>query len=75
MFSRMDFSNRLSSLMKERGLSHQALADGIGVSRPAVTQLLSTRNQPSVENLVALADYFDVSLDYLIGRSNERMRR
>ena len=69
------FAKRLSQLIKDNKTSKQAVANAIGVSRPAVSQFASGDNLPSVEKLVALATYFNVSLDYLVGLSDDPRRR
>jgi len=68
---RNSFSFRLSSLRKYKGISRTKLSDYLDVSDEAVRLLEKCRRSPSFEVLCALADYFDVSTDYLIGRSND----
>ncbi len=63
------FSQILSYLMDKSKITKQALSQELGISRPAVSQLANGVNLPSVENLIAIADFFNVSLDFLIGRS------
>ena len=60
------FQERLNRLRKERGLSQEDLAGIIGVSRQAVQKWESGTSSPDTDNLIALADYFGVSLDYLL---------
>ncbi|BAF58345.1 predicted transcriptional regulator [Pelotomaculum thermopropionicum SI] len=74
MFSKKIFAKRLSFLITKNKLSKQAVANAINVSRPAVSQFANGENLPSVEKLIALADFFDVSLDYLVGRSDDPRR-
>ncbi len=74
MFSREKFSARLAELRIANKVSSQILAENIGVSRPAISQFEHGVNFPHVNTLVALADYFDVSLDYLVGRSDDPTR-
>lgn len=62
----MDFQTRLYQLRKERGLSQEALAHGVGVSRQAVQKWESGLSRPDLDNLTALAQYLHVSLDELI---------
>ena len=69
------FSARLKLLRKTHKVSAAALAAAIGISRPAISQFENAANFPHVNTLVALADYFDVSLDYLVGRSDVPDRR
>ena len=65
-----NFSVRLLLLRKQRGLSLVALGNAIGVSNQAISLLEKNKRYPSYEVLLALADFFDVSLDYLCGRSD-----
>lgn len=74
MFSREKFSARLAELRTAHKVSSQILAENIGISRPAISQFEHGANFPHVNTLVALADYFDVSLDYLVGRSDDPTR-
>ena len=74
MFSKEIFANRLVRLRKERKISSQVLADAIGLSRPAISRFEHGIDYPHANTLIALADYFDVSLDYLVGRSDDPQR-
>lgn len=71
MFDKNKFSERLCSLRKSRNLSHQTLAGEIGVSRQAIGRFENGLDYPHVNTLCTLADFFDVSLDYLTGRSDD----
>ena len=62
----MAFSQRLHQLRREHGLSQEELGSVIGVSRQAVQKWESGASTPDIENLSALADYFQISLDYLV---------
>ena len=75
MFSKEIFSERLKTLRAEKGVRQSELAALIGVRNTAVSMMESGSRSPSVEVLCALADYFDVSLDYLVGRSDIPERR
>ncbi|MDR2005824.1 MAG: helix-turn-helix domain-containing protein [Acidaminococcales bacterium] len=72
MTSNEIFSTRLAALRKERKLSLPALGDILSISSQAVSQFEKGGDMPSFDNLVALADYFNVSLDWLTGRSERR---
>lgn len=65
------FSVRLKTLRSESKVSSASLASSVGVSRPAISQFENAANAPSIDTLIALADYFDVSIDYLVGRSDD----
>ena len=69
------FASRLLSLRSSAGLSQRALADVLGLTNPAIAMLERGKRSPSFEVLLALADYFNVSLDYLCGRSDDPARR
>ena len=71
MDHRKVFSRRLSGLIKCKKLAQKDLADALGVGRPSVSQLVAGVNYPSIDNLIVLADYFSVSIDYLVGRSDD----
>ncbi|MDT3325419.1 MAG: helix-turn-helix domain-containing protein [Bacillota bacterium] len=66
------FAERLKELRKEKGLTQQKVADILNISQPNYRRWESGERRPSVETLVMLADYFDVSTDYLVGRKNEK---
>lgn len=72
---RKNFSERLCVLRKEKGVSLVALGEQLSVTDEAVRLLEKGKRSPSFEVLCALADYFDVSLDYLCGRSDDPNRR
>lgn len=55
-------------LMMSRHMNKSELAKAIGVSSGNLSDWANGRSQPSVEKLIRMADYFDVSLDYLVGR-------
>lgn len=66
------FSTRLKALRNESKVSSASLASSVGISRPAISQFENAANAPSIDTLIALADYFNVSLDYLVGRTDVR---
>ena len=68
----MTFSQRLKYLRKEIDIYQKELAQNIGVSRSTITLYESGSRKPNLETLEKLADYFGVSIDYLLGKSNER---
>ena len=66
------FAERLKELRKEKGLTQSQVAYDLGTKQPIYHQWESEKRSPSIETLLKLADYFDVSIDYLVGRNNER---
>lgn len=61
---------RIKELRTERGLSQQALAKQIGVSQKAVDYWERNVNEPKASYIVLLADFFNVTADYLLGRTD-----
>lgn len=75
MLNKEIFGSRLRLLRQQHNLSTQKLADALGLrSKGAITQFEKGVTSPSVDTLIALADFFDVSLDYLVGRSDDPRR-
>ncbi len=62
---------RIRGLMQEHGLSQVALAEKIDVKQNTVSAWVLGRKEPCIENLWRLANYFDVSIDYLVGRTGD----
>ena len=70
----VNLADRLRELRANRKLTQKDVYTAIEVS-PIVYQRYEYGRSPSYEKLIALADYFDVSLDYLVGRSDDPTRR
>ena len=64
-------SMRIRELRKQAKLSQEMMAEKIGVSRQAITKWETGLGVPDLENLVAIADLFKLSLDELMGRDIE----
>ena len=64
-------SMRIRELRKQAKLSQEIMAEKIGVSRQAITKWETGLGVPDIENLVAIADLFKLSLDELMGRDIE----
>ena len=62
---------RLHELRTERDLSQRAMAKILNISQGTYNNWENSNTQPSIEQLIALANFFDVSVDYLIGNSDE----
>ena len=62
------FRIRLKQLREDAHLSQAALGKKIGVKQSSVGMWESGRNYPELSAVIALADYFNVSVDYLLGR-------
>ena len=70
----MLFSERLVLLRKSRSLTQKQLASEMQLSELAIQHYEAQRRKPAFDVLIALADFFDVSLDYLVGRSDVPQR-
>lgn len=62
----MELQNRLVELRRERGLSQEALAEKLYVSRQTISNWERGQTYPELNSLLLLATYFDISLDNLI---------
>ena len=71
----MSFSDRIIQLKKERKLLQKDIASSVGLSLRAYQYYEKGQKEPTLSVLLRLADYFDVSLDYLVGRSDDPVRR
>ncbi len=74
MFSKEIFSQRLLELRSASNVSQNVLANAIGINRTAITHMEKGERAASIEVLCALAEYFNVSLDYLVGLSDDPTR-
>ena len=66
----MKLFERLKLLREARHLLKKDIAASCGISLRAYQYYESGEREPAVSILVSLADYFDVSIDYLVGRTN-----
>ena len=66
------FAQRLKELRKEHKKTQKEVAQYLEVGLRAYQFYESATNYPNIPGLIKLADFFDVSTDYLLGRSQER---
>ena len=64
------FGTRIRELREEKGFSRRALAEKFNLKQNAIYEWEIRGRQTDYETLCKLADYFQVSLDYLLGREN-----
>lgn len=65
------FSERLKELRIDKGLTQQQLANATGISQNAIAFWENEKRIPIIIAVVKLADYFNVSVDYLVGRTDD----
>ena len=66
------FAERLRELRKEKGITQQEMANFLKIKHRSYQNYEGGDRRPDYEGLVALADYFGVTTDYLLGRSDLR---
>jgi len=64
------FAERLKNLRKEKGLSQTELANALNLTQRKISYLETGQFEPDLEILWMVSDYFGVSCDYLIGKSD-----
>lgn len=64
----------LKKLREDASISQKALADAIGVSQQSVNKYENHNIEPDIETLIRIADFFETSVDYLIGHTSVRRR-
>ena len=64
----------LKKLRQEFGISQQRLADAVQVSQPSINKYENHNIEPEIEILKRMADYFNTSIDYIVGHTDIRRR-
>lgn len=70
----MTFGEKLQGLRQKAGMSQDALAEKLDVSRQAVSRWERDETMPETEKVIALADLFGVTTDYLLRQQAEERR-
>lgn len=65
----MNLGNKITQLRESEGMTQEELASEIGISRGALCHYEKNRREPSIETIVKLADFFEVSVDYIFERT------
>lgn len=66
------FAKKFKELREKKELFQKDIAEELGITRTAVTEWENGRNTPTVDMLCKIADYFDVTPNYLLGYENEK---
>lgn len=69
----MEFSERLKKLRKDAGLTQVDVSEKLGISQPAYASWERGIKKPTQDNLVKIAQVLNVSVDYLVGNSEEKV--
>ena len=64
--------NRLKELRIEKGLTQEKLAKKIGINRTTIAKIESGDRDLTLDHIQRMSDFFNVSYDYILGKSNER---
>ncbi len=67
-------NERLIELKEQKSILQKDIAEQVGVSLRSYQRYEYGDRQPTADILIALADYFDVSIDYLVGRTDNPKR-
>ncbi len=71
----MTFAECLQELREDRNISRKELAAYLNISFSTLGMYEQGRREPNIDMLIKLADYFNVSLDFLVGRSADNEER
>lgn len=74
MFDKNIFSARLKELRLSRNITQGEFASFLGVTKTQISDMEHAKSSTTLERACNVADYFDVSLDYLVGRSDDPQR-
>lgn len=70
MFTKEIFAERVKELRKKKNIKQSELGEIVGLSDNAISDIERGYRLTAMEKLDALADYFEVSVDYLMGRTD-----
>jgi transcriptional regulator with XRE-family HTH domain len=70
-FDRKLMGERLRFLRQEMGIGQNKLADALGISNASISYWENGKQEPTAEALFKLAVFFDVTVDYLLGITND----
>ena len=71
----MDIGRRISSLRNEKKINQRDFAEILGVSNGAVGMWETNKRQPDLETIKNIASFFNVTTDYLLGKSNNKKEK
>lgn len=71
----MRLSERLVECRRQKNVTQKAVASGLGISERGYQRYELEEREPTLSIAIAIADFFGVSLDYLVGRSGDPTMR
>jgi transcriptional regulator with XRE-family HTH domain len=66
------FPERLKALRQEKNVTQRTISNHLNITDTAYGFYEQGKNYPNMDILIKLADFFEVSIDYLVGRSNKK---
>ncbi len=66
---RLTFGEKIKNLREDRDINQTQLGKAIGTTQRKISYIECNKYEPSIEDIVALCDFFKVSADYLLGIS------
>lgn len=75
MVNLSEFAEILESLMLEKELNASKLSKEVGINVSSISRYLRSERAPTVENIVKLADFFECSVEFLLGRETTQYKR
>lgn len=66
------FSNNLRLLLESRGMTAQSFAEEVGIRAASISRYLGGKREPVTSNVITIAEYFGVSVDWLLGVNGEK---
>ena len=67
---------RLKELRKKKGISQLRMATDLNTTQNTISRYETGEREPGIDELIKIADYFNVSVDYLLGRTeNPKMNK
>lgn len=67
----MEFGDRIKLLREKHELTQEQLANKVGISRAALAKYEKNNREPDFKTMKHIAEFFDVSIDYLLGRQQK----
>lgn len=63
------FGERLKDLLTTRGITQHELSQKTKISESVISYWINGKKQPTADNIILVADFFNVTADYLLGRT------